>query len=86
MDQFQDILRRSGIPWRRVNQQPRDPSEEGVMLEVPDLAQIPTSAQKIREAFEIASIPYKMTELPAQFLNPNPDVVIFVGPRPIRWR
>jgi hypothetical protein len=80
-----DLLTRSGIPSDLRDQLPRGPEEEGLMIEVRDTKQVPLSAQRIREAFEIANIHLNIIEMPPNFVPPDVDFVIFIGPQPIRW-
>jgi len=76
-----DLLTRSGIPSELREQLPRGPEEEGLMIEVRDPKQMPLSAQRMREAFEIANIQLKVIEMPSGFVPPDIDFVIFVGPQ-----
>jgi hypothetical protein len=84
--QFDQIFKRSGIDAPRLNEIPRGPEEEGLMLAVHDPNNIPLSAQKLREAFAIANIPLRVIVLPEGLVVPQIEFVIFIGPHPIRWR
>lgn len=81
--QFDQIFKRSGLNAPRIDQIPRGPEEQGLMLEVRDLNNLSESAQKLREAFQIANIPLKLILLPNGVVNPDVDFVVFIGPRPI---
>jgi hypothetical protein len=81
-----DVLTRSGIPSDLTDQIPRGPEEEGLMIEVRDAKQLPVSAQRMLEAFEIANIHLRPIQLPENFVPPDVDFVIFIGPTPIRWQ
>ena len=84
--QFNDVFQRSGISAPLAgNQIPRGPQEEGLMLEVPDKNNISDSAQKLLQAFVIANVNIQVIEAPKNFLRPNVDFAIFIGPPPIRW-
>lgn len=86
---YQDIFARSGISVGQFSQTPRGPEEEGMMLAVEDPAHIPASAEKLREAFEVASIHLKLIELPKTvsalaFGNGKDyEFLVFIGPAPI---
>jgi hypothetical protein len=80
-----EILTRSGIPSDLRDQLPRGPEEEGLMIEVRDTKQVPLSAQRMREAFEIANIHLNLIEMPQSYVPLDVDFVIFIGPQPIRW-
>lgn len=84
--QFNDVFQRSGIAAPRNDQLPRGLDEEGLMLEVRDKSDIPEAAQKLLEAFKIASIEIKLIEAPKAFLGANVEFAVFIGPAPIRWR
>jgi hypothetical protein len=80
------VLDRSGLSFGTFTQSPRDPSEEGLMLAVPDISNPSIGAQKVREAFEVANIHLRLIALPDSLKSPDRDFVIFIGPRPIKWR
>jgi hypothetical protein len=84
---FHDLFSRSGIDSPLIGDQtPQGPEQEGLMIEVRDPPNLPPSAQKLVEAFEIANIRLKPVKLPTNFMtDPNTPFLIFVGPRPIRW-
>jgi len=84
--QFNDVFQRSGIGAPLSgNQLPRGPQEEGLMLEVHDKNNIPESAQKLLEVFEIANIKINVIDAPSGILGTQ-DFAVFIGPAPIRWR
>jgi hypothetical protein len=80
------IIDRSGLSFGTITQSPRDPSEEGLMLAVSDINNPSIGAQKVREAFEVANIHLRLISLPDSLKLPDRDFVIFIGPRPIKWR
>jgi hypothetical protein len=83
--QLQDVFIRSGIPPAMRDEEPRGPEEEGLMLAVKDIDQMPLAAQKIREAFEIANIRLKPIQAREEHLRQDEDFLIFIGPPPINW-
>lgn len=88
MRQFFPIFSRSGIPYSECQQDPRGPDEEGFLLEIESINNIPAPAQKLMEAFQIANIPLKLIEAPAGRVNPNDKsgFVFYIAPRPLKWR
>jgi len=84
--QFENIFTRSGLMPALITEMPRGPDEEGLMFAVKNPNELSATAQKFREAFEIANIRMKIIKLPDGLVNLNDtDFVIFIGPRPIRW-
>jgi hypothetical protein len=84
--QFQDALSRSGFAsLQGLPQTPRDPQEEGLMIAVHDPNNIPLSAQKFREALEVADIHPQIIRV-IDGTSPGIDFVFFVGPKPINWQ
>jgi hypothetical protein len=71
-----------------IRQVPRGPEEEGIMLEVKDINTIPESAEKFREALEVANIHPTVIEIPNSLSLPtdqkNTDFIVFIGPAPIK--
>jgi hypothetical protein len=84
--QFNQIFARNGINATRMDQFPRGPKEEGLMLEVRDVNNIPLAAERLREAFEVANIPLTVITIPDGIVSPGAEFVVFIGPPPIRWR
>lgn len=82
--QYQDVLVRSGIDATLHQQVPRGPEEEGIMLEVKDTNIIPESAEKFREALEVANIHPTIIEIPNSMSSMNTDFIVFIGPAPIK--
>jgi len=82
---LQQILDRGGFSFGTITESPRDPSEEGLMLAVPDPNSLSFGAQKVREAFEVANILLRPIAIP-ESLKQDRDFIIFIGPRPIKWR
>jgi hypothetical protein len=82
---FQDVFIRSGIPPALINEDPRGPEEEGLMIAVRNPTQIPLAAQKLIEAFEIANIRLRPIQMPSGIVPPDIEFVVFLGPPPIRW-
>jgi hypothetical protein len=83
--QYQDVFVRSGVPPVLMNQDPRGPEEEGLMIAVRNPKDMPVSAQKIIEAFEIANIRLRPIQMPTGLERPDIEFIIFLGPRPISW-
>jgi hypothetical protein len=83
---LQQLLDRSGLSFGTFYESPRDISEEGLMLSVPDINNLSVGAQKIREAFAVANIRLRLITLPENLRSPDRDFAIFIGPRPIKWR
>jgi hypothetical protein len=84
--QFNQIFARNGVNATRMDQFPRGPKEEGLMLEVRDVNNIPVSAEKLREAFDVANISLSVIAMPNGIVSPGIEFVVFIGPAPIRWR
>jgi hypothetical protein len=82
--QYQDLLVRSGIDVNVNEQVPRGPEEEGIMLEVKDINIIPESAEKFREALEVANIHPTIIQIPNSLSSINTDFIVFIGPAPIK--
>jgi hypothetical protein len=78
-----DIFTRSGVPARLLAEDPRGPEEEGLMIAVRDVTQIPLSAKKFLDAFEIANIRFRTIKMPDGLATPDIDFVAFIGPPPI---
>ena len=77
---------RSGIDANVILQVPRGPEEEGIMLEVKGINTIPKSAEKFREALEVANIHPAIIEIPNDLLSyaNQFDFIVFIGPAPIK--
>lgn len=87
MRQFFPILSRSGIPYGDCQLAPSGPDEEGFLLEVASINNIPPPAQKFREALEIANIPLKVAQAPDGHIpNDNSGFLFYIAPKPLRWR
>ena len=82
--QYQDLLVRSGIDVNINEQVPRGPEEEGIMLEVKDINIVPESAEKFREALEVANIHPTIIQIPDSLSFINTDFIVFIGPPPIK--
>ena len=82
--QYKNVLVRSGIDATLNQQVPRGPEEEGIMLEVKDINIIPKSAEKFREALEVANIHPTIIEIPNSMSSINADFIVFIGPAPIK--
>jgi hypothetical protein len=84
--QMDDILNRSGMSsngWPGLPERPRGPEEEGLMIAVRDLSNMPETAQRFREALEVANIHMRLIEMPKGMVGDSVEFVVFIGPRPI---
>jgi hypothetical protein len=83
--QFNQIFERCGINTPRIDQLPHSPKDEGLMLEVRDPNNVPATAEKLREAFDVANISLPVVSLPDHLVSTDVEFVVFIGPPPIRW-
>jgi hypothetical protein len=82
--QFDELFTRVGINVAYGDETPRGLDEEGVMIAAKDVNNLSKPAQKVREMFELASIPTKIISLPSTFDGQDFGLgfVLFIGPRP----
>jgi hypothetical protein len=82
---YHEIFTRSGLSNQLLYQLPRGPEDVGMMIEVRDIKDIPDDAQKLREAFDVASIRMPIVQMPNNFAKENQALAyaIYIGPAPI---
>jgi hypothetical protein len=83
--QYHEIFTRSGLFHQMLYQLPRGPEDVGTMIEVRDIRNVPAEAQKLREAFDVASIYMPIVQMPDDFAKAYPVLAyaIYIGPAPI---
>ena len=64
-----EVFARVGSKPQFCNLQPDGINDEGISIKVEDLKNIPLHVEKIREAFEIANIPIKITSVSSSFFK-----------------
>jgi hypothetical protein len=81
---FTQFLSRTGVKWIEQSETPTGPDDVGIMIAVRDPKNLPVSAQKLQEAFEVADIHIGIIEMPQNYANaPSIEFLLFFGPRPL---
>lgn len=79
-DQYVRLFERSGIVPNKTNSEPDGPEDEGLSLRVKDPKNVPISAAKLLEAFEVANIHPTVREMKDKAELSGFDFMFFVAP------
>jgi hypothetical protein len=79
---YQDVFSRSGITPQRQYLYPRGPQDQGILILVHDINNVPKAAEKLREVLEIANIHPKIVD-GTTYVGDNSQIILFIAPAPV---